>query len=287
VVAVASQVTSRTNVVNQKTLSAEHVELKAFPEMCRTNKKVNMIDSTNSHVNNAVEQSSDSEDDEGSTYAFKVGANTPTFPVTVNGTMLNVIIDSGASVNILDTPNFNKLYPKPLLSPSKTKVYPFQSNHPLTTKGEFITTITAGDNKTTGKFIVIDGNGGTLLSRKTAEQLNILRIGPPQTINSISNSPQPQIKLHIDSKIPPIQQLVRRVPWHTRQKVEKELTRLQELDILEKVNEPTTWLNPYVVVPNKPGDQIRLCLDMRQANKAIIRERHVIPKFDTSRTSRC
>jgi len=273
--------------------------------MCRTNKKVNMIDSTNSHVNNAVEQSSDSEDDEGSTYAFKVGANTPTFPVTVNGTMLNVIIDSGASVNILDTPNFNKLYPKPLLSPSKTKVYPFQSNHPLTTKGEFITTITAGDNKTTGKFIVINGNGGTLLSRKTAEQLNILRIGPPQTINSISNSPQPstdtfqnvfkglgkmrdiQIKLHIDSKIPPIQQLVRRVPWHTRQKVEKELTRLQELDILEKVNEPTTWLNPYVVVPNKPGDQIRLCLDMRQANKAIIRERHVIPKFDTSRTSRC
>jgi len=85
-----------------------------------------------------------------------------------------------------------------------------------------------------------------------------------------------QIKLHIDSKIPPIQQPVRHVPWHTRQKVEKELTCLQELDIIKKVSEPTTWL-------------IRRCTkEIRrsnpslswQANKAIFYERHTIPKFE-------
>jgi len=47
-----------------------------------------------------------------------------------------------------------------------------------------------------------------------------------------------------------------------------------KLDIVEKVNEPTTWLNPYVVVPRKSSNQIRLCLDMRKPTEAVIRERH-------------
>ena len=66
---------------------------------------------------------------------------------------------------------------------------------------------------------------------------------------------------------------------HTRQKVSAELKRLPALDIIEPVNGPTTWLNPIVAVP-KGKDRIRLCLDMRKANEAVIRERHVIPKLE-------
>jgi len=62
--------------------------------------------------------------------------------------------------------------------------------------------------------------------------------------------------------------------------VEQEIKRLLELDIIERVNEPTTWLNPYVVVPRESSDQMRFCLDMRKANEAVMRERHVIPKFE-------
>jgi len=76
------------------------------------------------------------------------------------------------------------------------------------------------------------------------------------------------------TQIIPVQQPIRRVPWHTRQKVKQELKRLMKLDIVEKVNEPTTWLNPYVVVPRKSSNQIRLCLDMRKPTEAVIRERH-------------
>ena len=55
--------------------------------------------------------------------------------------------------------------------------------------------------------------------------------------------------------------------------------RLLKLDIIEKVDGPTTWLNPIVVVPKSSG-KIRLCLDMQQANKAIICECHIIPKIE-------
>ena len=38
-------------------------------------------------------------------------------------------------------------------------------------------------------------------------------------------------------------------------------------------------VSPIVIVP-KPSGDIRLCVDMRRANEAIIRERHPIPTID-------
>lgn len=52
-----------------------------------------------------------------------------------------------------------------------------------------------------------------------------------------------------------------------------------KLDVIEKVEGPTSWINPLVVV-EKPNSEIRLCLDMRQANHAIIREKHPVPTVE-------
>ena len=45
----------------------------------------------------------------------------------------------------------------------------------------------------------------------------------------------------------------RRVPFHVRKRIEAELQRLEELDIIEKVDGPTPWVSPIVPVP-KPKD---------------------------------
>ena len=70
----------------------------------------------------------------------------------------------------------------------------------------------------------------------------------------------------------------RRIPYHSRDKLEKELQKLVKEDIIEKVpeNEQAEWVSPVVIVPKK-NDAIRLCIDMRVANKAIKRIRHPIP----------
>ena len=52
--------------------------------------------------------------------------------------------------------------------------------------------------------------------------------------------------------------------------VEKELERLENLDI-KKVTGLTLWVSPIVVVPKSSG-QVRLCVDMREANKAVKHE---------------
>lgn len=69
---------------------------------------------------------------------------------------------------------------------------------------------------------------------------------------------------------------MRPVPFSLRDKIEKKLEELLEMDIIERAEGPTPWVSPIVAAP-KPNGDIRLCVDMRQANSAILRERHPIP----------
>ena len=76
-------------------------------------------------------------------------------------------------------------------------------------------------------------------------------------------------------------QPTRRIPFAIRKKVESELVRLQKEDIIEPAKGPSLWVSPIVAFlkPNNP-EQIRLCIDMRQSNTAIQRERHPHPTID-------
>ncbi|XP_052678255.1 uncharacterized protein LOC128159228 [Crassostrea angulata] len=64
-----------------------------------------------------------------------------------------------------------------------------------------------------------------------------------------------------------------------REKTEAKLKEIQNMDIIEPVEGPSSWVRPIAVTPKQSGD-IRLCVDMTQANEAIIKERHPIPTID-------
>ena len=62
--------------------------------------------------------------------------------------------------------------------------------------------------------------------------------------------------------------------------MEKKLDELLAYGIIEEVPEgPTSWVSPLVVVPKPDGD-VRISVDMRCANQAIIRERQPIPTVE-------
>ena len=77
------------------------------------------------------EKGSSSDDD----YVFAVNKQTsskqPTTTVTIGKTRVTVLIDSGASVNIMDERTYNTLHPKPTLHKDKTQIFTYASNTTL------------------------------------------------------------------------------------------------------------------------------------------------------------
>ncbi|KAJ3666182.1 hypothetical protein Zmor_001635 [Zophobas morio] len=82
--------------------------------------------------------------------------------------------------------------------------------------------------------------------------------------------------IKIDPTISPIVHPPRRISLSLQPKLKHTLKKLEEQEIIEKVDYPTDWVNSMVIVEKKTGD-LRLCLDPRDLNRAIKREHFMIP----------
>ena len=194
-----------------------------------------------------------------------------------------------ASVNHLDEHTYCDLKSKPILMISSSKTYSYGGTKPMKILGQFGTLVESVHAFEVMKFHVVEGNCGSLLSYQSAKSLHIIDTINAITCNlkdshanlfrGIGTLKSDPIKLHINNDINPSVQRHRRIPFHVRKKVEDELLRLEKLDIIEKVEGPTPWISPIVVLQKK-NDSIGICVDMRLPNKAIERERHITPTID-------
>lgn len=123
----------------------------------------------------------DTRDDEGDPeYAFAVGnKKQEKIEVTIGGCKLSVVIDSGASTNIIDKQTWewlkrNKVKCKSARSDKKLYVYASQT--PLDVIGTFSCEVSAGSNTFSTEFCVINGKGDQIW-RETATSLGVLKIG--------------------------------------------------------------------------------------------------------------
>ena len=275
-------------------------KLNHFEAVCRSKGKGESRNTRHPTVNKVSEEESS---DEGEVYTFSLSTQSlkdqPLFTIKVHDTPVTVMADSGASINILDENEYHRLPNRPKLEPSSVKIYGYQSTVPLRILGKFSTTFESKTKKLNDRLYVVEGSGGSLLSWKTSQQLNLLQ--SVQQVKNVPSKPEAkapadlveeyddlfhglgklknyQIKLHIDEDIPPVAQPHRRVPFHVRKQLEEQLRRDEELGVIERIDGPTPWVSPIVVAPKpKSPGKVRVCVDMRQANKAIKRERHVTP----------
>ena len=101
----------------------------------------------------------------------------------------------------------------------------------------------------------------------------------PNISDDIGKLKDYKLKLHIDPEVAPIAKKCRRVPCALREKVTAKVEDLIAKDILERVDGPTSWVSPVVVAP-KPSGDIKLRVDSRKDNEAVIRERIPMPTVD-------
>ena len=98
----------------------------------------------------------------------------------------------------------------------------------------------------------------------------------------IGKSTASEVTLMIDPSVQPVVQKQRRIPLNLSEKVENKIKDLLSQDIIERVpdDEPRTWVSPAVIAPKPGSDDIRFCIDMRMANKAIKRPYTQIPTME-------
>ena len=148
-------------------------------------------------------------------------------------------------------------------------------------------------------FHAIKGNTDTepLIGFQTAESLGLVVIANPvrthpETFTSklleeyddlfhgIGKMEGVKVDLNVDRAVTPVAQPHRTIPFSGRPKLEAELEKLLEDDVIEKVEEPTSWVSPVVITPNRTANEIRLNVDTREANKAIPRTHTIMSTLE-------
>ena len=71
----------------------------------------------------------------------------------------------------------------------------------------------------------------------------------------------------------------RQVPLSMRKEVQKELSRMESLGVISRIDEPSPWCAGMVVVP-KPSGKVRICVNMKLLNENVMRAFHPLPAVD-------
>ncbi|XP_075733124.1 uncharacterized protein LOC142775550 [Rhipicephalus microplus] len=140
-------------------------------------------------------------------------------------------------------------------------------------------------------FFIVKKGRQAILGLKTCQQFGLVpvtvdavKVGDGQTkfqlafpdLFSGSGCVRRHYKMVLREDAVPVVQPARRVPIALKGRLRQELQRMETASIIVKVDEPTEWVSPLVVVHKKDGT-LRICMDPRAVNRSIKREHYPIP----------
>ena len=206
-----------------------------------------------------------------------------THPLNIDGNIVVVKIDTGAGADLLNYGDFLSLQRKPSLKPTKIRLSDYNDNA-IDVKGSCVLRVAIHDRQYPVRFIVVE-NGPSLLGCDTSERLNLVQrvynvnvkeCVLPET-NTILNCLPFQHTIQLKADAVPVIHASRRVAATLREPLKKELSRMEKLGVIHKVDHPTEWVNSMVIT-EKPNGDLRICLDPKDLNRNILREHYPLPK---------
>lgn len=174
------------------------------------------------------------------------------------------------------------------VSPSNADVRS-AGNYALKVKGISKVKLQKGDKIVEEWVYVINNLKRPLLGKPTIKKLNLLQFIDevdadatvcekefPKLFTGLGSMPH-EVNVTLDPKVTPFAKAVpRTVPAARKGLLFTELQRMERMGVVEKIEEPTDWCSPVLVVPKK-NNSIRVCIDFTQLNKAVKREYHPLP----------
>ena len=176
------------------------------------------------------------------------------------------------------------------LHPPK-KVLHGPAKHPLKVSGQFTGTLLYKQRETQGEIFVVEGLLQPLLGLPAIESLHLLsRINMASSADNFvklyadlfNGLGSLAVEYHIQLKqnaVPFALCTPRRVALPLLPKVKAELTRMEDMGVISKVEAPTEWCAGMVVVP-KPDGNIRICVDLTKLNESVCRAKHILPSVE-------
>ncbi|KAB0792273.1 hypothetical protein PPYR_14232 [Photinus pyralis] len=210
--------------------------------------------------------------------------------VLVNGQPVVFKLDTGAEVSTLPLSILKKVAPNSVIKKSNITLISYgDPNFKLKTLDEVQLDCVVKNCHQQVTFIVVKAADQIpLLGVQECSDLQLLKRLDSVTNQKLFRSIDDVIRLgkfptqhHITLKenAKPKINAIRRVPHILLKPLQNKLCDLVSKGIIEKVDKPSQWVHPLVIVEKTNGD-LRLCLDPRDLNQAIQREHFLIPSCD-------
>ena len=170
--------------------------------------------------------------------------------------------------------------------------------------GRVMLSVSRNGRKHRLRFFVVNANVTPILGRDSSIGMKLVQIMDSDTIHKVSESSGLPAKLtqdsvlkeftdvfvglgelegeyiiHTNPDIPPVVHPPRKLPISMHDTVKKELDAMVENKVIAPVTEPTQWVSSMVVV-QKRNNKIRICLDPKDLNRAIMRSHYPLPTVE-------
>ncbi|UYV60122.1 K02A2.6-like, partial [Cordylochernes scorpioides] len=266
--------------------------------VCRNKNKYKNIEGKKRNIQNISENNEDSDE-----YTFFLGSDNKE-SIYIDGKEIKMTIDTGSDTTFIGLENLKNIFPKsqmPTLNGTERKFYAYGQTSPLPCCGYFFADVSWGERSIKEQIFVIEGKAEPILGKKASFELEIIKRGtkirniqqeviPKDIYNLIQenmnlfqgqgNVKGYSQKITLKENVTPVAQRCRHFPYKMVEAINQELDKMIEDGIIEEVHEASEWISNIVAVPKKGTEEIRLCVDLREVNKAIVRERYPIPTVD-------
>ncbi|KAK9679751.1 hypothetical protein QE152_g39749 [Popillia japonica] len=199
-------------------------------------------------------------------------------------------LDTGAQCNVLPLRWIQILRLEENVIQSDQKIITYRGNE-LNVLGYIILNCNVRGKDFNIKFLVADVSSKLIIGLDACVKLNLIAkvntielkenlkckfVEENKSLFEGTGSEPFDYKIVLKQNYTPLASSCRRLPNIVKDKLKIALKNLEERGIIQKVNEPTEWVNNFVCVEKNDGS-IRICLDPRHLNKYICLDQYPIP----------